>query len=175
MPSIEAKFLQLVVPLPQTGVQVVGYANLDQTITTPQYLSIGDRVTVQGESKSQGEVVTVTGLYPDQGSLSTPIMYGSTPVYQCFEASFGNAHDAGATVTTMNFPRWTSTKAFLFIELTSAGANDPQTRAQVDALMVKVARGFTGWATVAASGGNIGPFVVGTSGLGTATVGTIAA
>ena len=166
-----AKFLQLNVPMAVTGTQYVGYSNIDHTLTSPVLLAIGDVVTVQGENKAQAEVVTVTNVL----TLPEPIYFGSTPVINFFQADFTKAHDVGATVTTMNYPRWSSTQCFLYVEVTPAAAVDPVIRGRVDALMQRVARGWCQWATVAASGGSIGPFTLGVSGLGTATIGTVSA
>ena len=165
------KFLQLVVPLAVTGNVLIGYANLDPTIATPVLLAVGDVVTVQGENKAQAEVVTVTSVV----TLTTPVYYGTTPVTQFFGATFANAHDVGATVTTMNYPRWSSSQCFLYVEVTPAAAVNPIIRAQVDALMERVARGWSGWAVVAATGGALGPFTLNVSGLGTATIGSVSA
>ena len=166
------KFLQLVVPLAVTGGSVlIGYGNLDPTITTPVLLSVGDVVTVQGENKAQAEVVTVTSVV----TLAEPVYYGTTPVTQFFGATFQKSHDVGATVTTMNYPRWSSTQCFLYVEVTPAAAVNPIIRTQVDTLMERVARGWAGWSVVAASGGAIGPFTLNVSGLGTATIGSVTA
>ena len=166
------KFLQLVVPLAVTGGSVlIGYGNLDPTITQPVLLSVGDVVTVQGENKAVAEVVTVTSVV----TLAAPVYYGATPVTQFFGATFQNSHDVGATVTTMNYPRWSSTQCFLYVEVTPASASDPVTRARVDHVMEQVTRGWCGWATVAASGGILGPHTINVSGLGTATIGGVTA
>lgn len=162
-PTIIPKFLQLTFPVAVTGTVFASYGNLDTTIPTVNQLAIGDVVTVQGESMSQGEVVTVLAVQTlADGTLQ-------------FQATFTKAHEQGATVTTMPFPRWQSTQAFLYVEVGQTAAKDPIRRGKVDAVMAQMARGVTQWAIVSTSGGNIGPFTLNVSPLGTATVGTVPA
>jgi|HubBroStandDraft_5_1064220.scaffolds.fasta_scaffold21019_3 hypothetical protein len=160
--NLESKFLQLTLPLAVTGVQWATYENLDTTIATPALLNVNDQVTVQGENNVVAEVVQVTAVQT------------TTTGANQFQANFTNGHDIASTVTTMPFPRWSSTQSFMYVELTPAAAVNPVIRAQVDAIMAKLVRGWTQWAQVAASGGFIGPFAIGTTPLGTATFGTIA-
>ena len=63
-------------------------------------------------------------FYPPFSSAPEIIGYGDGVTTQ-FEATFENSHDIGATVTTGPLCRWTSTKAFLFVELTPAAASNP--------------------------------------------------
>ena len=160
--GLESVWLQLTLPVAVPGLQWATYQNLDPTITTPEALQLGDTVTVQGENNWLAEVVTVAAIQTTAAGL-----------FQ-FQATFANAHDVGAIVTTMPYPRWATTQCFLYVELTPAGAINPLVRLQVDAIMARVARGVVQWATVGASGGLIGPFVIGTSPLGTAALGSIA-
>jgi hypothetical protein len=158
-PGLPPVVAQLTSPVTQTGVAYwVNYTGIDPTAPAAQLIE-GTSVTVQGENNAQAEVVEVSGTQLASDGVTTQ-----------FEATFTNAHDVGATVNTGPFCRWTSNKAFLFVELTPAAAVDAPTRAVVDAYMQKLARGVTGWANVAASGGVIGPYVVGTTPLGTATI-----
>ena len=162
--TIESKWVRLVLPVAVTGLQWASYANIDTTNPTPVILGTGDRVTVQGEHNAQAEPVTVA---------STQV---TTAGVQQFQATFANAHDAGATVTTMPFPRWTSTRCMLFVEVTPAASVSALLRAQIDALMAKMTRGFVQWATVAVgtqTAGIVGFFIVGTSPLGTTTLGSM--
>lgn len=165
------KFLQLAQPIAVTGQQTVGYTNLDPTIPQPILLAVGDTVTVQGESKAQAEVVTVTAV----NTLSSPVYVGSTAITNTFQATFTNSHDVGSSITTMTFSRWSSTQSFLYVEVSPASAVNPVIRSQVDTLMERVARGWCGWATVGASGTTLGPFTLNVSALGTAPIGSITA
>lgn len=154
--TIVPKFLQLTLPLGVTGLQWATYGNLDPTITAPVYLNVGETVTVQGENNAQSEVVTVAAVQTTAAGLLQ------------FQATFANGHDQGATVTTMNFPRWTSTQAILLVEVSAAAASDPIRRGKVDPIMAKLCRGFTQWATVTQSSpGVLGPIQLGLTPLGT--------
>lgn len=155
--NLVGKWLKLVAPLGLTGSQWASYGMLDPTIPFDDPLALGDVVTVQGENNVVGEVVTVTGLRTT-----------ATGVRQ-FQATFVHGHDLDSVVTTAPFPRWVSSAGLLLVELTPAAAIDMNVRAQVDSLMQRVCRGTCQWASVAVSGGVIGPFTVGISPLGTAT------
>ena len=155
------KFLALSYPIAVTGPQWVTYQNLDSTIPNAILLNLGDVVTVGGENNWQAEVVTVTGLRTTSAGLNQ------------FQATFTNSHDAGATVTTMNFPQWLSTQAFLYVEVTSAVATNPVLRQQIDTLMAKLVRGVVQWATVTVNGSYLTQFLIGTTPLGTGVVGTV--
>ena len=161
--GLEAKFCALTQPIGRTGLQWVSYQNLDPTITAPVVLTAGGQVTVGGESNVQAEVVTVAAVQTTSAGV------------RLFQATFANAHDNGASITNMPFPRWTSTQNFLYVEVTPAVAANPRTRAQIDAIMAKLVRGVTQWAIVGVSGGTIGPFTIGSTPLGTSTLGTTAA
>ena len=161
--GLEAKFCALTQPVGRTGLQWVSYANLDPTITAATVLTAGGQVTVGGESNVQAEVVTVAAVQTTSSGT------------RLFQATFANAHDNGASVTNMPFPRWTSTQNSLYVEVSPPVAANTRTRAQIDAIMAKLVRGVTQWVIVASSGGTIGPFTIGTTPLGTASLGTIAA
>ena len=164
-PGRPAKLLQLVTPVVVTGSQVtVTVANLDPTIPTPIWLNQGDIIMVQGENSSLSEKIQISN--PAAGTVSGQ---------QTFTAGFANPHDVGATVFSGNYPDWQNQQSFLFVEVSAAAAADPVRRGKVDAIMAKLARGTCQWATVAPSGGNLGPFTLNVSGLGTATVGAVAA
>ena len=165
--GVEAKFLRLAQPVATPGVlQWVSYANLDPTDPTPVLLSAGDAVTVQGENGALAEVLVVAAVRSTTLDAVAVNQIQVTPT---------NTHDIGATLTTMPFPRWVSTQSVLYVEVTPAAAVDPIVRGTVDSLLARLARGVTQWATVAVAGGTIGPYVVGTSPLGTATVASVAA
>ncbi len=94
----------------------------------------------------------------------------------CFQATFANAHDVGATVTTGNFPYWWSTQRFYLIIVQSAAALDPETRRRVNEFMDRLARAGSGWAIVqptstTSTGGTVGPLTVG-AGMATIPLGT---
>jgi hypothetical protein len=162
-PGLPPTVVQLLAPVAITGTPVwVSYASPDPSVS--ETLIAGTTVTVQGENNALAEVVTIAGTQLASDGVTTQFM-----------ATFVNGHDVGATVTTGPFCRWTSSKAFLFVELTTSAASNPITRAQVDTLMAKLTRGVTQWATVAAVANAIGPNVIGTTPLGTATLGTTAA
>jgi hypothetical protein len=128
-------------------------------------LSPGDVVVVQGENSFLSEVVTI---------LAT---YGTGADRQIY-APFQYPHDAGATVTTMDWPYAWSTQRFAFVVVSAAAAVDPVRRNIVHTWMRKLARGVSQWAIVPAGvpiGGAgeslITPFAFGTSPLGTAPLG----
>jgi hypothetical protein len=158
-PGIIPKFLQLAYPIAVTGSQWATYQNLDTTIAAPVTLALGDKVTVGGENNSQAEVVSVTGLRSVAAGLQ-------------FQATFTQSHDAGSTVTTMPFPRWTSSQSFLYVEVTAAVASNPVQRQQIDAIMQKLTRGTVEWATVSVASGLVTQFQIATTPLGTGTVGS---
>jgi hypothetical protein len=163
--SLVGKYLQLTAPLGLTGSQWANYGNLDPTIPLAALnpLAVGDVVTVQGENLQCGEVVTVTGVQT------------SVEGQPQFQATFTRGHDQGSTVTTANYPRWTSNASIILVEVTQAASISPNIRTQVDAAMQKVCRGVCQWATVYADGGFLGPFTCNVTPLGTATVGAVAA
>ncbi len=162
-PGLPPTVVKLLTPVAIVDSPVwVSYVSVDPSV--PAALIAGTNVTVQGESNVVAEVVTIAATQLASDGVTTQ-----------FQATFSSSHDVGATVTTGPLCRWTSSKAFLFVELTPTAAASPVIRGQVDALMAKLTRGVTQWATVAASGGAIGPFVIGTSGLGMATLGATSA
>jgi hypothetical protein len=169
--STEGKWLQLTAPVGITGNAWASYGMLDTTIPASGFtpLALGDTVTVQGENNVLAEVVTVLGLRTTSAGVPQ------------FLANFMQGHDQGATLVTSTFPRWTSTQAVLYVEVEPTGsytagtAIDPNTRAIVDGTMQKLCRGTCQWATVLPVSGDIGPFTVGITPLGQATIGTIAA
>ena len=154
-----AKFLQLVYPIAVVGSQWATYQNLDTTIAAPVTLALGDVVTVQGENNSQAETVTVTGLRSVAAGLQ-------------FQATFTQEHDVGSTVTTMPFPRWTSSQSFLYVEVTAAVAGNPVQRQAIDAIMSKLVRGTVEWGTVSAASGLLTQFQIASTPLGTGVVGS---
>jgi hypothetical protein len=128
-------------------------------------LAAGDVVVVQGENTCLSEVVTVIATV-------------GTGSQRYFYAPFQYAHDAGATVTTMDWPYAWSTQRFAFVVVSAAAAVDPVRRNLVHTWMRKLARGVSQWAIVPAGvpiGGAgeslITPFAFGTSPLGTAPLG----
>lgn len=165
--TLEGKWLQLTAPVGQPGSQWANYGNLDPTIPLSALnpLAVGDVVTVQGENRQCGEVVTVTGVQTT--SLGVPQ----------FQATFTRGHDQGATVLTSSFPRWTSQSSIILVEVQAPGGGmmTQTQRTQVDAAMQRVCRGVCQWAEVYPNGGFIGPFTCNVTPLGTATVGTVSA
>lgn len=169
--TLEGKWLQLTSPIGITGARWASYGNLDPTIPLAALnpLAVGDAVTVQTECSAVAEVVTVTSVQTTAQGVPQ------------FLATFANAHDTGATLLTSCIPRWTSSQAILIIEVTAAASINPNIRALVDSTMQKLTRGTCQWATVNAAtqttaGVNyLGPFQVGVTPVGTATVGQVQA
>ena len=166
--NLVGKWLQLTAPVGGPGIigsfpQWASYGNLDPSIPDVNTLAVGDAVCMQAENSATGEVVSVLAIQTlTDGTLQ-------------FSALFTQAHDAGSTMTTSSIPRWTSTQALLLVEVTQAASINPVQRAQVDNLMQRICRGVTQWATVWDNAGALGPFKVGVTPLGTATVGATAA
>jgi hypothetical protein len=169
--TLEGKWLQLTAPIGIVGAGWASYGNLDPTIPLAALnpLNVGDVVTIQTECSAVAEVVTVTEVQTTAAGVPQ------------FFATFANSHDQGATVLTSSIPRWTSTQAILLVEVTAAASVNSNIRAQVDSIMQRLTRGTCQWATVNATTSTVagvnylGPFQVGVTPVGTATVGQVAA
>ena len=165
--SVVPKWLRLIDPVVQTGrAWTVSYQNLDTTVP-PVLALVGDSVMVQGENSVLGERVTVTKV----GTYTTP----AGVVQNTFTAVFQNAHDAGASVTTMNWPvQWSATRSGLIAVLAGSIGNIVK-RTKAHAVMAKVDRGVSQWAIVLATPtGTPGQYTVsGTSGAPSFTLDTV--
>jgi len=156
--DLPAKVVTLIDPVVTTGSAInVVYAPLGEATTT---IVPGDALTVSGDNGAQAEIVTV----------AEPV---STSQPSSFWATFTKSHDAGAMATTANFPRWISNQRHVDIVVTSAAALSPVTRNKIHRVMQRIQRVVSTWSIVTTSGGNIGPFAVGTSPMGTTCIGTV--
>lgn len=108
------------------------------------------------------------GVQVTDGSV-TWVAIGASTV---FSAVFQNAHDAGASVLSGNFPFWWSTQRFSWIVVANAASVDPEQRRKVDLFMRRTVRGVSTWLIVAGTpvpGGptyTVGPLSAG-AGMGT--------
>lgn len=159
---------------------VVGATVVDGSVTwtcastVAPSLKPGDQVVIDAGNTSQMEKVTITAFSttPPVGGNCTP---GQANLF--LQATFTKSHDVGAPVSTGQIPYWWSTQRSQFIVLAAAAASDPVTRAKIDRLMAKIARGVDTWAIVAPTavtvrGGTLGPLSAG-MGMGTSPVGVI--
>jgi hypothetical protein len=143
------------------------------TATIAPSLVVGETVMVDAGNTSQHEQVyvidTATVVGDTEGASSGNHLY--------FYATFNNAHDQGAPVTTGVYPYWWSTQRLAYIVLASAWASDPATQQSVVAIVTKIFRAVCQWAIVTptsttTTGGVVGPMVVGTP-MGTMPIGAI--
>jgi hypothetical protein len=121
--------------------------------------AVGDVVTVEAERVGLTERVVIADVSPD-GLIA--------------KADFTKAHAAGATLTTGPVPMWTSNQRHVLVVVSDAAATDTETRRRIHDLLRRAVRGVTTWSIVKAStGATVGPFRIGTSGLGTTPLGAL--
>lgn len=166
LPTVPMKVFKTLRPISLFGSQAVRYAKvtgLPYAFTYAQKLIPGDVVVVSTEHSSLAERVTVTAVGTE------------LDVFDTFTATFAMAHEAGATMTTGDYPAWTSTQRYFLVVLAPAAARDPETRRRVHELLDRLVRGTSGWGIVEeTSPGHTGPFKVEFSPLGCTTVGDVA-
>lgn len=167
------RFVQLVDPVSVTGAPLwCAYQNLDTTITVPDLLFQGDQIVVSAGNTSVMEPVTVLAT-----ADASDVPSGCTPGYNYFQATFDNAHDVGAPITTGNFPYWWSTQRLAYVVTNASTAVSRPLRAAVDHVLGKIMRTVDAWAIVAGTmtsptQGTVGPLVVGGA-MGTQSIGAI--
>ena len=159
--DVTPKFCKTVDPITDATAAVV-YANLDASAGEVD-LAVGDVIIIDPSSSAQAERVTVTAV-------------GGSGATRTFTATFTKAHDAGAAVTTMNWPYWWSTRGMILVVVTQVAAQSLEKRRIVDELMAKMTRGVCQWSIVqpAAVGGTTAgpstlPFVLGSTPLSATT------
>jgi len=153
--SAPPKLVTLTGPVTATGIAfTVGYTNLDPTAAEVQLVA-GDVVMAQPENTGLSERVIITSA-------------AGTGTARTLTATFTNAHDSGAILTTQSWPYWWSTKRRSLIAVSAAASVDPEKRRRVDEFMARVARGVSQWAIVDATShpGDLGPYSINLSPLG---------
>lgn len=155
---------QLVFPDPiAPGSNVVArYQNADPT-QAPVSLQAGAGLIVDPGNSGRIEAITI-------GSVGVGTI----------TATFANGHDVGTLASTQNFANWWSTQRTLLVIVAADGtATDPTKVGQINRFMDRACRGVTQWAIAIGNTtgphqvGTTGPFVIGGSGLGTTTLGSI--
>ena len=142
--TVVPKWLQILDPVVQTGIPwAVAYGMLDPSLSLTPAL-VGDVVMVQGESSLLAERVTIS-------SVGAETVYGVT--YPTLTATFANAHDIGASVSTANWPvQWSAARTALIV-VSAPTVYNVAIRAQVHAIMTAVAREVDQWAIVEGAAG----------------------
>lgn len=142
-PKVKRGIYQITEPIIVTGTTIsVAYTPLDASQPALRYR---DKIVIEPEHTDLAERVTVLS-----GTTTTSLQIAcSLP------------HTSGCFVTTAPWPLWLSTKRYSYIQLTTAGAYDAETRRKVHALMGKMARGVSTWRIVT----DLAPFLLDDSSL----------
>lgn len=130
-------------------------------------LKVGDVVSAQYGNLGLAEKVTITAVreaLPTERDKTSP--RATTTFYKVKEA--------GASIWTGARPYWMGTARYTLIVATAAAARDPELRRKVDEIMSLIMTGVSTWALVEeTTTGHVGPFALGTSYLGTTTLGDV--
>lgn len=161
-PNVVRKIIRITDPisLMSPTVSTVRYEIVEAYTLGASYagITVGDKLVVEPDILGISETVTVLEVF-DDGRLSVAAT---------------KPHSAGALAMTNPYPEWQSTKRRSMVVLTTAAAADPAKRAKVHQVMQRAARASSEWCVVGSDDGvTTNGFRVGTTGIGTHTIGEV--
>lgn len=137
---------------------------------TDTRLKVGDVVVAQYENWALAEKVTITAA---REATTTEALTDASPRAT---ATFTKVKEVGASLWTGPRPFWNGTGRYALVVGTAAAAHDPETRRKVDEVLEILFTGVSTWAFVEQTGTSprsTGPFLLGSSFLGSNTLDTV--
>lgn len=125
----------------------ISYLNNSQA---PQ---VGEQVTVEPETSSVTENVTITALARSSGSIQLPDL---------LTATFVNPHTIGAKILTGPYAIYQSTQREVNVIVSATAAKNKETRRKINKLMARALKATARWEIMAAtSATQVGPDTIG--------------